>query len=378
MTKPRLLILSFSPIVSDARVLKQIEVFRDRYAVTTCGYGPAPAGVDRHIEMPRSASYQDLNGRLITLRMYRAAYWRISAVAWVKAHLRPGDFDVVFANETEAVPVGLWLKPRFGVHADLHEYTPRLNEEHALWAKRIRPFHEWVCRHYVTRAGSWSTVSNGLVREYEKEFGFRPELVTNAAPYTDAEPTPVSMPIRLVHSGACLRNRRLTEMVDAVALSGADVTLDLYLTPNHPDYLEELKARVADDPAITIHDPVPYSDLLRTLNAYDVGVHLLPPTNFNNAWALPNKLFDYVQARLGILIGPSPEMVEYVEEHGLGAVSAGFDAADLARTIADLDATRVAAWKANAHASARALGAQEQMQKWLRLVDGLVADGKRL
>ncbi len=375
MTKPRLLILSFSPIVSDARVLKQIEVFRTRYAVTTCGYGTAPAGVERHIEMPRSESYQDLDGRLITLHLYRAAYWRISAVAWVKRHLRPGDYDVILANETEAVPVALWLKPAYGVHADLHEYTPRLNEEHVLWAKRIRPFHEWVCRHYVTRASSWSTVSNGLVREYEKEFGFRAELVTNAAPYTDCEPRPVSTPMRLVHSGACLRNRRLTEMVDAVALSDADVTLDLYLTPNHPDYLEELKAHAADVPAVRIHEPVPYAELIRTLNGYDVGVHLLPPTNFNNTWALPNKLFDYVQARLGILIGPSPEMVDYVEQHGLGAVASGFDAADLAKTIAGLDAARVTTWKANAHVSAEALGAEEQMRIWLRCVDELVARG---
>ncbi|MEK8228005.1 hypothetical protein NKG05_20820 [Oerskovia sp. M15] len=42
--RPRLLILSFSPIVNDARVLKQVEEFREDYEVTTCGYGEAPAG----------------------------------------------------------------------------------------------------------------------------------------------------------------------------------------------------------------------------------------------------------------------------------------------------------------------------------------------
>ncbi len=41
-SRPRLLILSFSPIVSDARLLKQVRRFRDDYAVTTCGYGDAP------------------------------------------------------------------------------------------------------------------------------------------------------------------------------------------------------------------------------------------------------------------------------------------------------------------------------------------------
>ena len=35
------------------------------------------------------------------------------------------------------------------------------------------------------------------------------------------------------------------------------------------------------------------------------GLHLLPPVSFNNANALPNKIFDYVQARLGLIVGPA-------------------------------------------------------------------------
>lgn len=369
MSKPSLLIISFSPIHADARVLKQVAGFRDDYDVTTVGYGPAPEGVVDHWEMPRSADYQDLSGRLITAHAYRAVYWRISAVRWVKDRLPRGEYDVILANETEAVGVALWLRPRRGVHADLHEYTPRLNEEHEAWARRIRPYHEWVCRHYVSRADSWTTVSNGLIREYEKEFGFRAELVTNAAPYTDLAPTVVSAPIRLVHSGACLRNRRLDEMITAVEDSSADVTLDLYLTPNHPDYLDELKALSASSARVRILDPVPYADLIRTLNAYDVGIHLLPPTNFNNTWALPNKLFDYVQARLGVLIGPSPEMQDYVERLGFGAVADGFDARDLTRCIDALSADVVRGYKRNADANALDLGAESQVRVWRRAVD---------
>src|SRR5690606_38946467 len=138
---------------------------------TTVGYGPAPDAVVKHWEMPREADYQDLSGRLITARAYKAVYWGISAVRWVKKRLPRGEYDVILANEPEAVGVALWLRPRKGVHADLDEYTPRLNEEHEAWARRIRPYHEWVCPRYVSKADTWTTVSNGLIREYEKEFG---------------------------------------------------------------------------------------------------------------------------------------------------------------------------------------------------------------
>src|SRR5690606_23390547 len=52
----RVLVLSFSPIASDARVLKQVELLRGRSAVTTCGYGPAPEGVTEHLEIPANAA----------------------------------------------------------------------------------------------------------------------------------------------------------------------------------------------------------------------------------------------------------------------------------------------------------------------------------
>ena len=369
----RLLILSFSPISSDARVLKQIEHFAGRYDVVTCGYGPTPAGVSQHIEMPRSADYQDLYGRFITLRWYDRAYWRISAIRWVREHLTPGEFDVILANETEAVPVALWLKPRLGVHADLHEYTPRLNEEYPAWNKRIRPFHEWLCRRYVRRADSWTTVSNGLIREYEKQFGFRADLVTNATPYVDLDVSPAASPIRLVHSGACLRNRNIITMIDAVEQSNSDVTLDFYLTPNHPDYLEEVKARAAQVDGVTVHDAVPYADLITLLNGFDVGVHLLPPTNFNNTWALPNKLFDFVQARLAVLIGPSPEMVDYVDTHSIGVVADDFSAEALARAIDTLTVDGVTEMKRASHAAARDMSSESQVQIWGAKIDALFA-----
>src|SRR5690606_14748561 len=148
----------------------------------------------------------------------------------------------------------------------------------------------------------------------------------------ELRPTPVSSPVRLVHSGACLRNRDLHVMVEAVLAAArepdpVDVTLDLYLTPNDPAYLEELRGLAAGSGGVvTVHEPVPYADLLPLLNGYDVGVHVLPPSSFNNANALPNKVFDYVQARLGLLVGPSPEMAMLVHRHELGVVAPAFDA----------------------------------------------------
>lgn len=366
--KQRLLILSFSPIAGDSRVLKQIRLFEDEYDVTTCGIGDFEREGVEHIRIPDGLPARNHNGRYITLRMYRAAYRSIGAVGWSATALRDRRFDIILANDVEAVPVALSLRPTRGVHADLHEYTPRLHEENPAWARAIKPFWDWVCRRYVSNASSWTTVGDELAREYQREFGFLPDVVVNAAPYAALEPQPVSEPLRLVHSGACLRSRNLLAVIEAVASTRSSVTLDLYLTPNDPAHLEEIRQRAAELDRVTLHPPVPYSDLISTLNRFDVGVHLLAPTNFNNRWALPNKLFDYVQARLGVLVGPSPEMARVVRERGLGDVADGFASEDLARLLDDLTTERVSVFKARAHAAARELSAEAQSAGWSRAI----------
>nr|WP_056164627.1 hypothetical protein [Leifsonia sp. Leaf325] len=367
-TRPTMLILSFSPIATDARLLKQVSRFTRDFDVTTCGYGPAPAGVVEHISIPDDQRYNDLDGRLITLKRYRQAYWRLSAVRWSRERLKGRRFDVAIADDVEAVPVAVKLRPRHGVLADLHEYSPRLHDDNPAWFERITPWFTWVVSRYVTKAWSWSTVSRGIVDEYERNFGFRAELVTNAAPFTEATPGPVSTPIRLVHSGACLRNRNLHVMAEAVATASSDVTLDFFLTPNDPPYLQELKDLAASSARITVHDPVPYARLGETLNGYDIGIHVLPPINFNNKLALPNKLFDYVQARLGVVIGPSQEMEYYVEHYGIGEVADDFTVESTREAIERLTVESVTAFKASSDAHAEELGADRQVDVWERLI----------
>lgn len=372
-TRPSLLVLSFSPIAGDARVLKQIAEFGQDYRVTTCGYGPAPDGVVEHVRIPDDVAHNVLHDRLIRHRRYRRQYWALWSVRWAWKHLRRRRFDVALANDVEAVPIALRLRPARGVHADLHEYSPLLHEDWQGWREKVTPYVEWICREYVARASSWSTVSNGLAREYEANFGFRPVIVTNAAPYVEAAPTPVGTPIRLVHSGAALADRHLDVLVEGVAASTADVSLDLYLTPNQPAYVDQLRELAdATQGRVRVLDPVPYDQLSEILRGYDVGVHVLAPTSFNNMWALPNKVFDYVQARLGMIVGPTPEIAEHVRTYGLGAVCEGFDAADLTATLDSVIEVDIEQWKKAADECARALSAGPQVAQWRAAVDRLV------
>ena len=95
-----MLVLSFSPVASDARVLKQVRHLSAELDVVTCGYGPAPEGVTAHVRIPDEVR-NDLDGRLITLHAYRAAYFAQAGVRWVRGQVAAGTADVIVANDAE-------------------------------------------------------------------------------------------------------------------------------------------------------------------------------------------------------------------------------------------------------------------------------------
>lgn len=370
--RPRLLIISYSRLFRDARVLRQIRLFRDEYAVTTVGYGPAPEGVVAHHQIPEEVVYWHVPRPLVVARVYQRAFDRAPITGWARAELAGQDFDVVLANDLQPVPVAIELAPRGGVHVDLHEYVTRQQEE--VWRFRtfLAPYYGYLIRKWVRRADSVTTVGHKLAEQYEEEFGVPCGVVFNAPERRDLAAREVGDPIRLVHAGGATP-ARLETMLAAVEQAQGGATLDLFLVDSGSGYAGSVRERYAEHPRIHVHEAVPTHELVETLNRFDVGVHILPPISFNHRYAMPNKLFDYVQARLGVLIGPSPEMAAVVREHDLGWVSEDFTAEAVARTIDGLTREDVARAKEASGRAAQVLCAEEQVAGWAEPVARLAA-----
>lgn len=370
--RPSLLVIAFSTLTSDARVLRQLRLLSETYAITTVGYGQAPhdGGIELagHVQIPDNIVAWHKDRKQLIVRRFQVAYDTAPVIKFLRAELTSGQWDLVLANDVESLPLAMGLGAS-GVHADLHEYAPRQNEESWRWRWFVAPFNRWIVRRWVTQADSVSTVGDELAAEYQREFGLRPDVVVNAAPYVDRPPTPVGEPLRLVHSGLARRNRSLNVMIDAVRMAGRQTTLDLYLMPNDPTYLAELKTSAADLPQVSFHDPVAPNELGDRLAQADLGIFVLPPLTFNYRFTLPNKFFDFIQARLGIIVGPSPEMAGLVAKHGLGVVAPDFTAASLAAALDSLRDEEIAGFKAASDAVARELSAEEQIQGWARALE---------
>ncbi len=376
--RPRVLVLSFSNIVSDGRVLRQIEEFAKHYEVTTCGRGAHPhERVVEHISVGAKGNpkwVRVLQGVFLNLKMHRAAYLVLPEIREARRALRGRRFDAVVANDLPAAGVLRGVAPPERVLLDLHEYWPGVRDDNADWVRLRRPHYEWLLRTYSKRARHFTTVNESLARKYTEEFGFACEVVTNASsPRTDLHAQPVSQPLRLVHSGGATEVRRIDVMMRAADRCSSKPTLDLYLMGESGDCyrkLKQLEAELSD--RVRILPPVPHHELVDTLNGYDVGLPFLPPTTTNIRLCLPNKFFDYVQARLAIVTGPTPPMAELLRQWDLGVVTDDFEEDALVRAIDGLDVESVRRYKANAEAAAEPLSSVSQIAVWRGLLQRMI------
>lgn len=210
------------------------------------------------------------------------------------------------------------------------------------------------------------TVGSGLAKEYATHYPVKPIVVTNANYFANLSPTPVDgKKIRLIHHGAANPSRQLEIMIEMMEFLDNRFTLDLMLlTPTIANkktrsYLNTLKDSIKNNSRITIVPPVKSSGVVNFIHPYDIGVFLLPPINFNYANTLPNKLFDFIQARLAIAIGPTPEMANIVNTYKLGVVADDFTSLSLAKKINSLTTEEILFFKNQSDKCAKELSAEK-------------------
>jgi glycosyltransferase involved in cell wall biosynthesis len=100
---------------------------------------------------------------------------------------------------------------------------------------------------------------------------------------------------------------------------------------------------------------------LNQLSSYtcqaSLGISLEENLGMNYYYSLPNKLFDYIQARIPVLVSDLPEMRKIVDGYNIGLVADSLEPANLARLINEMmnnDEKRIT-WKKNLRNAAEEL-----------------------
>ena len=357
----RILDIALSDLARDPRVDRQIACLRDHYEIIAAGLGPP---VDTELEFvdlrtpprprPSEAVRQARSVAGLIARRYGSVYWTHPFNRASLQRLAAVRADLVIANDLSALPLACRVAGAVPVIFDAHELYAEERADRAWWRLIMAPYADALLRAYLPRTAGMMTVAPGIAARYAALYGVDPVVVTNAPPATALRPTPVGRPIRLVHHGVAHPERRLELMVEALDLLDDRFELDLMLIPGQARYFARLRRLVASRPRVRLVDPVPQREIVNRCNAYDIGVYVVPPHNDNQLHMLPNKLFEFIQARLAVVVGPSPEMAAVVRDHDCGVVAPDFSAQASCRRAARPDARARCALQATGGSSRQA------------------------
>lgn len=365
--------MCYSPIESDARVTNQIRWLEAAgYSVDVLSRGPNhPLATGRHFKI----GYPKLWQRLIAYALLPPK----SRFKWVvekeipKSLLADLRYEIVLVNDLQLLPWAVNSTPKLAkgeIILDLHEVYSG-NGASLLYKLLFSRYDEWLLT--FISSGVFTrrlTVAEGIADLYHDEYGIpRPGVIRNVAPYEELEPSLVDdTQVKLIHHGYASVERGIDIMLDA----------SLMLEPRFKFVLMVLGDkreinRLRRHPAITtgraeFRSPVGVEEVAKALNDCDLEVIFFPPRFANNKYALPNKFFEAVQGRLGIVIGESPEIVPFVRERGLGIVVEGWEASDLAQAVNQLSIADIKKLKTASDRSAAELSTRGECPRFLELV----------
>jgi glycosyltransferase involved in cell wall biosynthesis len=245
--------------------------------------------------------------------------------------------DLVISNDLDTLPASYLASRirRIPLIYDSHELFTQMPE--LIHRKRVQTVWLWIESSLLPKIRYAVTVSYSIATIYRRLYGTPFRVVRNMPERKNwqarEEIRAVSREGQMViYQGALNVGRGLELMIDAMQYL-EEVRLVIAGTG---DIDGELRIRAAEK---GVGERVEFvgrllpGDLTALTMQADLGISLEEDRGLNYRYALPNKLFDYIQCRVPVLCSSLPEMARIVDSYGVGVSTGERDPEKLAGII---------------------------------------------
>lgn len=228
--------------------------------------------------------------------------------------------NMLVANDLDTLPAVYLaaLFKRIPVIYDCHEYFTEVPE--LINRKPVKKTWEVIERLLVPHIRHAYTVSRSIAHEYNQKYGVTMEVIRNlpgkntfrqkAYPKKHAEKA-------IIYQGSLNIGRGLELAISAMKY----MTNTRLIIIGKGDIEQKLKGLVSElslEQSVSFMGMIMPADLSKYTAMADMGISLEEKLGLNYYYALPNKLFDYIQARIPVLVSDLPEMLSIVKKYNIG------------------------------------------------------------
>lgn len=285
--------------------------------------------------------------RVRRLRAPGSSRWvRWGAFAWqvIRGYRR---WDAWHCNDAEAFALGVLaqiLSPKLDLIYDCHEFEAERNAKPAAYLRGVA----WLERRFIHRASSVITVSPSIqaaYRERYERYGLREVHLVRNLPHAVDQRAPATRSFRdrfglapgdfiVLYQGAFTFNRGLEEALEAADLLQKEGVHFVFM--GYGPLVDLVQKAAGRLPNVHFHEAVPYEQVLAHTATADLGLVSVKPTCLSYLYCLPNKLFEYIQARIPVLTNDLPDCAHLVTNFAIGGVVSEDSPTGWADAIRDL------------------------------------------
>jgi glycosyltransferase involved in cell wall biosynthesis len=226
---------------------------------------------------------------------------------------------IIAANDLDTLPAA-WAAAkllRCGIVYDSHEYFTQVPE--LAGRPAARKIWELIESAIVPKLKHCITVSGSIAQEYQSSYGNSFHLVPNYPArlnigIADMPDIPV-----ILYQGALNPGRGLELLIMSMVHINSAKLVIAGSGPMLP-LLKELAAKYKVESKLQFTGRIPMQLLHKYTQQAAIGVSLEEDLGLNYRYALPNKIFDYIQCHVPQIISNLPEMRAAVERFNTGRV----------------------------------------------------------
>lgn len=247
--------------------------------------------------------------------------------------------SVLWSNDTDTIIPNFIISKLYKrvLFFDAHELFPELPElAHRPKIKMIwKKIEDCIFPHIQNSF----TVCQSIADYYKELYGIEMQVIRNVPYKKDIRSyQPISVPkdkIIVLYQGAVNVGRGLEQSIEAMTLLPNAM---LYIVGDG-DVLDQLKKQVQHlnvQQQVVFTGKIPFEELPRYTKVAHVGLALLEHRGLSYYYALPNRIFDFIQADVPILARNFPEMARIINGYGVGITIDANTPSLIAKTIQDI------------------------------------------
>jgi glycosyltransferase involved in cell wall biosynthesis len=268
-------------------------------------------------------------------------------------------FDLLLSNDLDTLPanfVAAKVKNKPLVY-DSHEYFTEVPE--LIGRPRVKKLWEWLEKKMVPEIKTAFTVCNSIAKIYKEKYGTHFKVVRNL-PVTGSfkaniEKVELAQKI-ILYQGAVNIGRGLEQAILAMHFI-ENAKLVIAGDGDFKTNLQKLVIKENLQNKVEFAGRLPLEELAKLTPQADLGLSIEEDLGLNYRFALPNKLFDYIQSQVPVLITNLPEMASIVNHYQIGEITELLEPRHLAEKITDAltNPEKRKIWKSNLQQAAKEL-----------------------